>query len=141
MRAWVLGLVFVGASLGLVGCKRQVPRDIVQKSLTSSLRSAPMTASAMCGAQTRGLVSSTITVTKTNPDNTGVAHVRGTPWMAPGVPSSCEGDVEFRYSYQTKKIGRNTRTTWYLDHMKLIAVQTKGVQLKQVDETVDDQGE
>ncbi len=140
MRVWALGVVAV-ASLSLFGCKRQVPTDIVQKSLTSSLRNAPMTASAMCGAQTRGFTSSTITITKRNPDNTGVAHVRGTPWMGQGVPSSCEGDVEYRYTYSTRKIGRNTRTTWYLEHLKLVAVQTKGVQLKQVDETVDDQGE
>ena len=137
MQKWVV--VVVLSSMGLFGCKKQVPNDIVQKSLTSALRHAPQTASAMCGANTRGLATSTITVSKRGEKNSGVAHVKGSPWPGKDLPSTCEGDVEFAYSYDTKRTGRkSTRTTWYLDHMRLTAVQTKGVTLKSVDESVSD---
>jgi hypothetical protein len=136
MNKWVA--VAILSSVGLFGCKKQVPTDIVQKSLTSSLRHAPQTASAMCGATTRGLASSTITVTKRGEKNSGIAHVKGSPWPGQGVPSTCEGDVEFAYTYESKKIGRRTRTTWFLEHLKLTAVQTKGVTFKPVEEKVAD---
>jgi hypothetical protein len=144
MRNAVIAVVVVGA-LSMVGCKRQVPTDIVQKSLRNAMSShAPLTTSGMCGANVRGIPNATITVTKRNPDNTGIAHVRGTPWG--GAPSTCEGDVEFKYSYTSKTTGykrKTTTTTWYLDHVKLVAVQTKGVNFKPVDEnaTDDDDGQ
>lgn len=124
-----------------LGCKRTVPNDIVQKSIRGAMSShAPNTASAMCGAKVKGLVSATVTVKEKRRDNTGVAHVRGAPWMAPGAPAYCEGDVEFRYSYTSKTTGmrkKTTTTTWYLEHVKLVAVQTPGVAFASVDEDPD----
>ena len=85
MRKALVGLLVVGA-FSLLGCKKQVPNDIVQRSLKGALSShAPATTSAMCGKKVRGIPNATITVTKKNPDNTGIAHVKGTPWMAPGI--------------------------------------------------------
>lgn len=138
-----MGVIAAVALLALtqVGCKKQVPNDIVQKSLTNALRHAPNTSTAMCGAAVRGLVSSTISNIKRGADNKGTAHVKGTPWLAKSAPSSCEGDVEFHYSYTTKTTGyrrKVTTTTWSLDDMKLLAVQTKGVTFKPVEEKPDD---
>lgn len=141
MRKPLVALTMLSA-LSLFGCKKQVPTDIVQKSLRNALRHAPLTSSAMCGASVRGLPNATITISKRGSNNTGVAHVVGAPWMAPGAPSKCEGDVEFAYSYSQKRTGyrgRTRTTTWYLDKMKLVGVQTPGVTLKSVDESnVDD---
>lgn len=136
----VLGALCLG---GGAGCKKTVPTDIVQKSLTNALRHAPATASAMCGVNAKGLTGTVITVKSRGENNTGVAHVKGSSMFAPGGIKSCEGDVEFAYSSTSKTTGpsrrRRTTTTWYLDHMKLVAVQTPGVSLKGAsDEAVDD---
>ena len=59
---------------------------------------------------------------------------------APGAPSTCEGDVEFKYSYTSKTRGykrKTTTTTWYLEYVKLVAVQTPGVKGSSVDEDPD----
>lgn len=145
MRKVVLLAAVVGA-LSMMGCKRQVPNDIIQKSLKNALTfGAPNTTSAMCGTNVRGLVGPSITVTKKNGDNSGSAHVSGSPiGGGVGAPSRCEGDIEFRYTYTTKTTGirrKTTTTTWYLDNIKLTAVQTKGVTFKPVDETANDQDE
>ena len=140
MRKALMGAVVV-AAMSLLGCKKQVPNDIVQKTLKGALRShAPGTTSAMCGAKVRGLSNATITVTSKKPDNTGLAHVRGTPWLAAGTPSFCEGDIEFKYSFTSKTSGyrrKTTTTTWYLDHVKLVGVQTPGVANATADEDPD----
>src|SRR5262245_12689430 len=110
-------------AMSTTGCKKKVPNDIVQKTLRGALSShAPATTSAMCGVKVKGLSSSTITVKQTNADNTGVAHVKGTPWLAQGTPPFCEGDVQFKYSFTSKTSGykkKTTTTTWYLEHVKL----------------------
>lgn len=128
-------------AMSLFGCKRTVPSDIVQKSIRGAMSThAPNTASAMCGARVKGLIAATVTIKEKKADNTGVAHVRGAPWMAPGAPSICEGDVEFKYTYTSKTTGykkKTTTTTWYLEHVKLIAVQTPGVKGATVDEDPD----
>lgn len=140
MRKGLMGVLALVA-LTSTGCKKQVPNDIVQKTLKGALSShAPATTSAMCGVKVRGLSNSTITVTKKNPDNTGVAHVKGTPWMAQGTPPFCEGDVEFRYSFTSKTTGykrKSTTTTWYLEQVKLTAVQTPGVKSVTASEAPD----
>jgi len=137
----VLMFAVVIAAMSTLGCKKKVPNDIVQKSLRGALNHhAPLTVSAMCGVKTRGLSNSTITVKSTNPDNTGVAHVKGTPWLAAGTPPFCEGDVEFRYSSTSKTSGykkKTTTTTWYLEHVKLLAIQTPGVANQSLDEDPD----
>lgn len=129
------------AAVSLFGCKKKVPDDIVQKSLKSALSThAPTTTSAMCGAKVRGLTNATITVKSKTADNTGVAHVKGTPWLAPNTPPSCEGDIEFKYSSTSKTSGvrrKTTTTTWYLEHVKLLAVQTPGVANVTADEDPD----
>lgn len=136
-------LVLLGMLLAVsaTGCKKQVPNDIIDKSLKGALRThAPATTSAMCGAKVRGLANSTITVKSRGKENTGIAHVRGTPWAGPGTPAYCEGDLEFRYSYTSKTTGykrKTTTTTWYLEHMKLIAVQTPGVTATGAEEDPD----
>jgi hypothetical protein len=138
-RALVLTAI-VGA-MSLFGCKRSVPNDIVQKSIRGAMSThAPNTASAMCGAKVKGLIAATVTIKEKKADNTGTAHVRGAPWMAPGAPSFCEGDVEFKYTYTSKTTGykkKTTTTTWYLEHVKLVAVQTPGVKGATVDEDPD----
>ncbi len=140
MRKALLG-VMVLAAMPLLGCKKQVPNDIVQRSLKGALSThAPATTSAMCGKKVRGIPNATITVTKKNPDNTGIAHVKGSPWLAPGTPAFCEGDVEFKYSSTSKTTGykrKTTTTTWYLEHVKLLAVQTPGVANTTADEDPD----
>ncbi len=138
-KALVLGTMLLAMSSA--GCKKKVPNDIVQKTLKGALsRHAPATTSAMCGAKVKGIANATITVTSTKPDNTGVAHVKGTPWLAPGTPPFCEGDVEFKYSFTSKTTGytrKTTTTTWYLEHVKLVGVQTPGVANVTADEDPD----
>ncbi len=140
MRKTLMAAVALTA-VSMFGCKKQVPNDIVQKTLRGALSShAPATMSAMCGARVRGLSNATITVKSKNPDNTGIAHVKGTPWLAPGTPPFCEGDVEFRYSSTSKTTGykrKTTTTTWYLEHVKLVGVQTPGVANVTADEDPD----
>jgi hypothetical protein len=142
MRNVVLSLVVVASALSLAGCKKQVPSDIVQKSLKGALTfHAPNVSSGMCGGQTKGITNPTITVTKRNPDNSGVAHIVGRPWMAPGLPDKCEGDVEYKYSYTQRTSGyrrKTTTTTWNLEYIKLVGVQTKGVTFKPVNENAPD---
>jgi hypothetical protein len=129
------------AAMSTLACKKQVPNDIVKKSLQGALRThAPVTTSAMCGTKVRGLSNATITVTSKKADNTGIAHVKGTPWLAPGTPPFCEGDVEFKYTFTQKTTGikrKTTTTTWYLEHVKLVAVQTPGVANATADEDPD----
>jgi len=138
-----MAVVMMGA-MSMFGCKKQVPTDIVQKSLRSALRThAPVTTSAMCGVNVKGLVNANITsVTRKSDGSSGTAHISGAPWMAPGAPANCEGDVEFKYTYSQKTSGsrkrKTTTTTWYLEHVKLTAVQTKGVAFKSVDEDASD---
>lgn len=137
--------VFAMLGLGmftLSGCKRQVPDDIVKKTMTSAIRMhAAGLVSVMCGGSTKGLSNPTVTVTKKNPDGTtGTAHVRGAPMFFQGkvTPSQCEGDVDFAFTYTSRTTGsgkrRHTMTTWYLQHMKLTAVQTPGVTMKAFEE-------
>ena len=146
MRKAIVLAVMLGA-MSLLGCKKQVPTDIVQKSLRNALRThAPLTTSGMCGASVKGLINANVTNVVRGKDGTsGTAHVSGAPWAAPGAPSNCEGDVEFKYTYTQKTTGprkrRTTTTTWFLDHVKLTAVQTKGVVFKAVDENSSDEDE
>ena len=140
----VAGLALLGVGLvTLSGCKRQVPDDIVRKTMTSAVRMhAAGLVSVMCGGTTKGLTNPVVTVTKKNPDgSTGTAHVRGGPLFFSGktpAPSQCEGDVDFTYTYTSRTTGssrnRRTTTTWYLQHMKLTAVQTPGVSMRPFDE-------
>lgn len=145
MRSLVKLVAMAGVfSLGVfgIGCKRQVPDDIIQKAMERSLRAAPATASAMCGGQTRGFTSVKIVSKTKKADNTGSAHIKGRPWMSTTgakLPTECEGDIDYAFTYTTKKIGRRTNTTWYLDKMALTAVQTPGVTFKPASDTpVDD---
>ena len=136
-------LACVVAGFCVTGCKKQVPNDIVQKSLTNALRHAPVTATAMCGVSAKGITGTVVTVKTRGENSTGVAHVKGSSLFSQGGIKTCEGDVEFAYSYTSKTTGpsrnRRTMTTWYLDHMKLVAVQTPGVTLKGgADESVAD---
>jgi hypothetical protein len=140
MRKALIGAVVLTA-MSMVGCKKQVPNDIVQKTLKGALSShAPATTSAMCGVKVRGLSNATITVKSKTAENVGIAHVRGTPWLAAGTPAFCEGDVEFKYSFTSKTTGykrKTTTTTWYLEHVKLVGVQTPGVANATADEDPD----
>jgi len=128
-------------AMSTLGCKKKVPNDIVQKTLRGALSlHAPATTSAMCGLKVKGITNATITVKSVNPDNTGVAHVKGTPWLAPGTPPFCEGDVQFKYTSTQKTTGykrKTTTTTWYLEHVKLVGVQTPGVANVTADEDPD----
>ena len=127
--------------VALTGCKKQVPSDIVDKSMKSALRHAPVTAAAMCGGTgVKGMSVSSVLVTERGKEaNTGTVHVKGTPLFGKDAAATCEGDLEYAYSYDSRKVSRNTtRTTWYLKHLKLKAVQTKGVTFKSVDEDVND---
>jgi hypothetical protein len=143
-RVGLLALIVGVSALSLTGCKKQVPTDIVQKSLRNALRShAPATSSGMCGANVKGLTNANITNVVRKPDGvSGTAHISGSPWLTPGAPANCEGDVEFKYSFTQRTSGsrkrKTTTTTWYLDHIKLTAVQTKGVPFKAVDENATD---
>ena len=143
MRKGMVLALIVGA-MSLMGCKKQVPTDIVQKSLRNALRlHAPQTTSGMCGTAVKGLISANVTNVQRKPDgSSGTAHISGTPFAGPGAPATCEGDVEFKYSFTQKTTGprkrKTTTTTWYLDHIKLTAVQTKGVAFKTVDENATD---
>jgi hypothetical protein len=134
-------LALIAGAMSLTGCKKQVPTDIVQKSLRSALRlHAPATTSGMCGANVKGLINASITNVQRKPDgSTGTAHISGAPFSTPGGPANCEGDVEFKYTYTQKTTGpRKRKTTWYLEHIKLMGVQTKGVTFKTVDENATD---
>jgi hypothetical protein len=138
-KALMVGVVL--AAMSTMACKKSVPNDIVQKTLRGALSShSPLTTSAMCGVRVRGLSNATITVKSKNADNTGIAHVKGTPWLAPGTPPFCEGDVQFKYSSTSKTTGykkKTTTTTWYLEHVKLLAIQTPGVASQTLDEDPD----
>ena len=140
MRKVLLAIVALLA-ISMVGCKKHVPNDIVQKTLVGALRShAPATTSAMCGVKVKGLSNATITVKSKNPDNTGIAHVRGAPWLGPNTPPFCEGDVQFKYTFSQRTSGykrRTTTTTWYLENVKLTAVQTPNVSSTGADEAPD----
>lgn len=138
-RVLAIAVMFVAAFS--TGCKKQVPNDIVQQSLRGALHThAPKSMSAMCGTNVRGLLGATITVKSKTPDNVGIAHVRGMPVGGVKAPTFCEGDVEFKFTSTTKRTGykrRNTTTTWYLEHVKLVAINTPGVKPVQVDEDPD----
>jgi len=140
MRRWLAIAVMFTAAFS-TGCKKQVPNDIVQQSLRGALHThAPKTTSAMCGTNVRGLLGATITVKSKTADNVGVAHIRGMPVGGFKAPTFCEGDVEFKFSSSTKRSGyrgRSSTTTWYLDHVKLIAITTPGVKAVSVDEDPD----
>lgn len=134
--------------LSTSACKRSVPEDIVDKSLRRTLLNAPGIASAMCGVPVRGFSSVKATITKRGENNTGTAHLVGTPWLGKGTPPQCEGDVEYAYSYtsKTSRSGRRRQTnvTWSLDALKLVGVSTPGVTLKPVTEAPaagDDDGD
>lgn len=117
-----------------LGCEKKVPEDIVQKALSGSLRHMPNTASAMCGGSAKGLTNVTVSITKRGEKNTGTAHVKGKPFLGKDAADSCEGDVEYAFSYKTKTYGtkkkKRTETTWFLDKIKLVDVQTKGVKFE-----------
>ena len=138
-RVLAIAVVFVAAFS--TGCKKQVPTDIVQQSLRGALHThSPKTTSAMCGTTVRGIIGTTVTVKSKNADNVGVAHVKGMPIGGFKAPTFCEGDVEFKFSSTSRSSGykrRNTTTTWYLDHVKLLAIQTPGVKGATVDEDPD----
>lgn len=140
MRRLLVIAVLVTAAFS-TGCKKQVPTDIVQQSLRGALHThAPKTTTAMCGTTVRGIIGTTVTVKSKNADNVGVAHVRGMPIGGIKAPPVCEGDVEFKFTSTSKRSGyrgRKTTTTWYLDHVKLLAVQTPGVAGATVDEDPD----
>lgn len=140
-------LFVIAAATSSYGCKffeKKVPEDIVQKALNESARHLGGTASAMCGGSTRGLINATVTIKSRGEKNTGVAHLKGSPWPTAGedLPSKCEGDVEYAFSFKTKTYGigkkRRTETTWFLDSVKLIAVQTEGVKFKGEKEETND---
>ena len=143
MRKGMVLTLVMGAML-LTGCKKQVPTDIVQKSLRTAFRfHAPAMTSGMCGANVRGLISANVTnVVRKSDGSSGTAHISGAPLSTPGAPAVCEGDVEFKYSYTQKTTGprkrRTTTTMWSLDHLTLTGVQTKGVTFKAVDENATD---
>lgn len=143
MRKGMVLVLMVG-TMSLFGCKKQVPTDIVQKSLRNALRlHAPATTSGMCGTTVKGLVNANVTnVVRKADGKTGSAHISGAPWLTPGAPGLCEGDVEFSFSFTQRTTGsrkrRTTTTTWFLDHVKLTGVQTKGVAFKPVDENSSD---
>ncbi|MDB4934835.1 MAG: hypothetical protein JWP87_1807, partial [Labilithrix sp.] len=140
-----IAVMAIASAMSLLGCKKQVPTDIVQKSLRNALRlHAPLTTSAMCGANVKGLTNANITSVVRKPDGvTGTAHISGAPWVAPGSPPLCEGDVEFKFTFTQKSTGptkrRKTTTTWFLEHVKLTAVQTRGVTFRPVDENASDE--
>ena len=138
-KALVFAVVI--AAVSMLGCKKQVPNDIVQKTLKGALSThAPATTSAMCGVRVKGLTNATITVKSKTGENTGIAHVKGTPWLGEKTPPFCEGDVEFKYSSTSKTTGARRKaktTTWYLEHVKLVGVQTPGVANVTADEDPD----
>ena len=136
--------VMIGA-MSLMGCKKQVPTDIVQKSLRNALRlHAPLTTSGMCGANVKGLINANVTNVVRKPDGvTGTAHVSGAPWTAPGAPRELRGRRRVQVHVHAEDDGlheasQTTTTTWFLDRVKLTAVQTKGVVFKSIDENSSD---
>ena len=91
----------------------------------------------------KGLINANVTNVVRKPDGvTGTAHISGAPWTSPGAPALCEGDVEFKFSFSQRTNGprkrKTTTTTWSLEHVKLTAVQTKGVAFKSIDENSSD---
>lgn len=141
-----LTLSFAVAALFVLpeaGCKRSVPNNIVEQSMSNALRSSPTIPSAMCGVAVKGFASTSVSNIQRGEDNVGSAHLVGKPWPGQGQPASCEGDVKFKYSYTSKSSGsrrrRKTTVTWYLDKLELTAVQTPGVAFKPVaDDKIDD---
>src|SRR5687768_5043201 len=132
-------LVVAAVAASSFGCKffeKKVPEDIVQKALSGSLKHMPNTASAMCGGTTRGFQSATVSIKTRGEKNTVVAHIKGKPFPSTDkdIAATCEGDVEYAFSFTTKAYGtgkkRRTETTWFLDKVKLVAVQTDGVKFK-----------
>ena len=141
MRRLGIALALLLLLVTVPGCKKQVPDDIVKKGMTSVLRShASNLVSAMCGAKSQGITFPNIAISKRGENNTGVAHVKGSPTFYTGKPPTptCEGDIEYSYEYTTRTYGpskrRKTVTTWYLKHMKLLAIQTPGVTSKSMEE-------
>jgi len=140
-RPLILALAL--GSLFVMGCKKQVPTDIIQKSITYHVRNDAKFATIVCGVQAKGLSGAVVTVKSRGENSTGVAHVKGTSLFAQGGNKTCDADLEFAYTFTQKTTGpsrnRRTTTTWYLTHLKLVAVQTPGVTLNgPVDEDVDD---
>lgn len=139
----VLLLGCAAVALFSAGCKKQVPTDIIQKSITYHVRQDAKFATVVCGTPAKGLSGAVVTVKSRGENSTGVAHVKGTSLFAQGGNKTCEADLEYAYTYTQKTTGpsrnRRTTTTWYLTHLKLVAVQTPGVTLNgPVDEDVDD---
>jgi hypothetical protein len=133
MRRIATALALAAVLFGATGCKKKIPDNVVKDTLTRALRThASKLVSVMCGGDTQGLSLPTITITARNEDNTGTAHVKGSPTFFKGKtrPAQCEGDLSYKYTYTSRTYGpsnrRRTVTTWYLDHMKLLAVQTPG---------------
>lgn len=144
MKRWLFS---AGAMALLVlpeaGCKRNVPDNIIEQSMSNALRSSPTIPSAMCGVQIKGFASTKVSNVQRGEDNVGSAHLVGKPWPGAGQPAQCEGDVKWKYSYTSKSSGsrrrRKTTVTWYLDKLELTAVQTPGVTFKPVsDDKIDD---
>jgi hypothetical protein len=143
-----MALVVGGIGLSTTGCQffeKKVPENIVSEVVGKVMKfNAPGIASAMCGGSTRGFTSVTVTIKSRGEKNHGVVHVKGKPWMSADeeLPSTCEGDMEYAFSFKTRTYGigkrRRTETTWTLESLKLTAVQTKGVKFKEVDEKMDD---
>lgn len=143
-----IGSLFVIAlAASSFGCKffeKKVPEDIVKKAVNQSIRHMGATATAMCGGKTRGLINADVTIKTRGEKNTGVAHVKGAPWPTAGedLPKKCEGDVEYAFSFTSKTYGvgkkKRTETTWFLDKIKLVAVQTDGVKFKDGAEETND---
>jgi uncharacterized Zn-binding protein involved in type VI secretion len=133
--------LLLGAAMvmSLAGCKKMAPEDIVRSSITSAMRThASGLVSAMCGGPAQGLASPQVRVVSRIAGGTGTVHVSGKPTLYKGTATQCEGDIEYSFTYTTKTTGpskkRKTMTTWYLSHMKLVAVQTPGVALKPFEE-------
>ncbi len=140
-------IVLIALAASSFGCKffeKKVPEDIVQKALNQSLRHMGNTATAMCGGTTRGITNASVSIKSRGEKNTGIAHVSGAPLPTAGedLPKKCEGDVEYAFSFTSKTYGsgkrRRTETTWFLDKLKLVAVQTDGVKFKDGTEETND---
>ncbi len=108
MRSFVM-LVGVFA-----GCGGSLNRTSVRAAFGETLERDPALASAICGYAVAGLTAKDATDAYTGVDaseprfrGAPVAHIRGVPIPAPGVPTSqsCEGDVEFGYFYKSTSYG------------------------------------
>jgi hypothetical protein len=136
LKLWLCATI----TMSLVGCKKMAPEDVVRNSIVSAMRShAGGLVSAMCGVPAQGLPTPNIRVVSRIAGGTGTVHVSGKPMLkGAGNAPQCEGDIEYSFTYTTKTTGpakkRKTMTTWYLNHMKLVAVQTPGVALKPFEE-------